>query len=103
VEDIIKHILDIDRQARETERGNDNIQKKAEDETAEKIRLLRERYKKTADEKIAVLLKSERESAETKLPEKSEKNRKLTDEMNRKYEGNAEFWAEQIFKKTIES
>ena len=52
MDDIIKRILDIDKQARDLSQGSDDIQKKAEEELAEKIAETREDYKKQAEEKI---------------------------------------------------
>ncbi len=101
MEDMIKRILEIDRQARNMTADAEKARIKAQSEIGKQAAEIHDQYMKDAQEHIARLEHTEQEQAKQQLAAKEEQHEKLKKNLETRFAKHRDEWIEQIVQRTL--
>lgn len=101
MENMVKHILEIDKQVQELTVNTDSYRAKNEKEISDEIVKINAEYEEKLNNEIAKIEKEENENAEKKLYEKKKQADKALRAMRERADDNRRKWAQKIFDMVI--
>ena len=101
MQSIIKHIIEMDEQARQLTLEAQSLGLETHQNTEIKKQDIKKQYLDKAAGKIVDLESTERKIAEEKFNETKKKSEALSKELDNKYKSNKEIWAETIVKRVL--
>jgi hypothetical protein len=96
MQDLMKQIVDMDREAREITDAAQLEKVNSEKEVAQKREQIRQEYLTKARESIARNEPQERKSAEENWTKISQKNTQISEKLDQLYQGNGDRWVSEI-------
>ena len=103
LEGVIKRILDIDAKARNVTAEAQSMRLQAEQNIAGQKAAMREKYRKEAEHRIELVRADEERLAEEAMERTKEGQAGKLDALNSAFEQNADRWAEEIYRRTVEA
>lgn len=103
LEGVIKRILDIDAKARSVTAEAQSMRLEAERNIAGQKAAMREKYRKEAEHRIGLVREEEERLAEEALERAKKGQAEKLEALNSAFAQNADRWAEEIYRRTIES
>ena len=101
MENMVKHILDIDKQVQELHIDIDQQRLEADKEIAVEIEQIKQEYSRKFESDCEKILKSENEKFEQAGYERKKAAKKISEQMQEQFESNRKKWEKEIFSRVI--
>ncbi len=101
MENMVKRILEIDKQMRSLSVDTDSCRAQTEKEIADEIARIKDEYNDKLDAQRLKIKKIESEAADKKLAERKADAEKELAEMRSKADSNMSKWVDEIFNRTL--